>query len=53
MRDRPGHYMKADMLISQFATLEDPNDVPVIDIDGSPEILVRRVEEALGLSDTR
>ncbi len=37
MSARKDHYMKADMLASQFAALEEPSDALVVDIDKSPD----------------
>ncbi|KGQ70540.1 gluconate kinase [Chelonobacter oris] len=51
MKQRKGHYMKAEMLKSQFETLEvpqvDENDVIHINIDGLFEEVVARCEQAL------
>ncbi|SEP96408.1 gluconokinase [Basfia succiniciproducens] len=51
MRQRKGHYMKEEMLKSQFDTLEVPQadeaDVIHIDIDGSFEEVVQRCITAL------
>ncbi|TNG93443.1 gluconokinase [Pasteurellaceae bacterium USgator11] len=51
MKQRKGHYMKVDMLKSQFDTLEVPQqdepDVLHIDIDGSFEEVVERCITAL------
>ncbi|SMB81686.1 gluconate kinase, SKI family [Pasteurella testudinis DSM 23072] len=51
MKQRKGHYMKTEMLKSQFDTLEVPQqdepDVIHIDIDGSFEEVVGRCETAL------
>lgn len=51
MKQRQGHYMKTDMLKSQFDTLEVPQedepDVIHIDIDGSFETVVERCIQAL------
>lgn len=51
MKQRKGHYMKTEMLKSQFDTLEVPQqdeaDVIHIDIDGSFEEVVARCEGAL------
>ena len=41
MKDRQSHYMKADMLQSQFATLEEPTDALVVNIDQSIDAIVR------------
>ncbi len=37
---RKGHYMKPDMLKSQFDTLQEPTDALVVDIDHTPEEIV-------------
>jgi gluconokinase len=34
---RKGHYMKAGLLESQFAALEEPEDALTVDIDDSPD----------------
>ena len=51
MKQRKGHYMKTEMLKSQFETLEIPGadepDVMHIDIDGSFEEVVQRCIDAL------
>ena len=51
MKQRKGHYMKTDMLKSQFETLEVPGqdepDVIHVDISGSFEQVVERCVEAL------
>lgn len=47
---RKGHYMKAGLLESQFATLEEPHDALDIDIDGSSdsiaEAILRRLRDS-------
>ena len=43
LRHRDGHYMKADMLASQFAALEEPSDAIVVDVSQSPEVIVKQV----------
>lgn len=43
MRARPGHYMKASLLASQFATLEEPSDALVVDVTLPPEQIMRLV----------
>ena len=42
MRQRE-HYMKANMLHSQFDTLEEPRGAVIIDIQHSPEIIVEKI----------
>lgn len=51
MKQRQGHFMKAEMLQSQFNTLEipqaDESDVIFIDIEGSFENVVERCMQAV------
>jgi gluconokinase len=49
LQARHGHFMPADLLSSQFSTLEEPSDVPVIDVAQEPEALVQLIKSALGL----
>ena len=43
MRKRTDHYMPADLLRSQFETLEEPDDIFTIEIDQSPEEILAQV----------
>ncbi len=47
MEQRQNHFMKADMLKSQFNTLEEPTDAIVVDATGSLEEIVAQVLEEL------
>ena len=47
MQAREGHYMKADMLKSQFAALEEPRDALAVDISTQPEAIVAQIIEKL------
>ena len=50
---RHGHFMKAAMLDSQFADLEEPDadeDVLVISVEGTPEEIVDQIIEGLHLA---
>ena len=40
MQARPGHYMKAEMLDSQFATWEEPNYGHKLSIDQTPDSML-------------
>ena len=51
LQHRTGHYMKADMLASQFWALEEPSDAIVVDISRSPRELVDQIVTALGLKE--
>ncbi len=43
MEARKGHYMKADMLQSQFAALEEPPDAFTVDITPPVEEIVKQI----------
>lgn len=49
MEHRPGHYMKPEMLQSQFAALEEPTDALVVDIDASVEQIVSSIRQRLAI----
>jgi gluconokinase len=49
MERRKGHYMKAEMLRSQFKTLEEPHDALSIDVSESPATIVDRIRKHFGL----
>ncbi|MGB8770905.1 MAG: gluconokinase [Candidatus Korobacteraceae bacterium] len=46
---RKGHYMNADLLRSQFDTLEEPKDVPTIDASLPVKQIVNEIRAALGV----
>lgn len=43
VRHRPSHFMKADMLASQFAALEEPSDALVVDVSTAPSAIVEQI----------
>ena len=47
--ERHGHYMKEQMLESQLATLEEPEDAIIVSESGTPEKIVCDIQRALGL----
>ncbi len=47
MQARTGHYMRPEMLASQFAILEPPVDALTVDITAPPEALVEQIRAAL------
>jgi gluconokinase len=49
MQARPGHYMKADMLRSQFETFEEPEDAIWVNIEQNIEQITKRIIQELGL----
>ncbi len=53
LETRKGHYMKAGLLESQFAALEEPADAFGIDIDDTPEAIADSILRRLQDSPTR
>jgi gluconokinase len=47
LKARKGHYMKAGLLESQFAALEEPDDAITVDISSTPEAAADTVLAAL------
>ena len=48
LSDRKNHFMKVDMLDSQFDVLEEPSDAIVVDAGAPPRAVVNRVLSQLG-----
>lgn len=51
MEDRSGHYMKAEMLRSQFRDLEPPADALTVSIDQPVGAIVDQIITELGLAE--
>jgi gluconokinase len=49
LRARVGHFMTEQMLASQLATLEEPENAIVIEVDQSTEEIVNEIRGRLGL----
>ena len=49
LKERHGHYMDPNLLPSQFATLEEPMDALVVDVDASVPDIVRQIRKGLGV----
>ena len=47
MLGRAGHFMKANMLASQFEALEEPSDALIVDVSQPPEKIVERILSTL------
>jgi gluconokinase len=47
LKTRENHYMKVDLLSSQFATLEEPEDAIIIDASQPLKVMVRQIENHL------
>ena len=43
LQDRPGHYMKENMLLSQFKDLEVPEDGLQFDVSTPPEMIIQQI----------
>ena len=43
LQHRTGHYMKADMLASQFEALEEPADALIVDVSQPPAAIVEQI----------
>lgn len=50
MQARAGHYMKVEMLASQFSILEAPKDAIIIEIDQTIEAITKEILDQLHLS---
>jgi gluconokinase len=49
---RKGHFAKQDLLVSQFATLEEPTDAITVDAAPAPEQIVAEVRRQLNLVES-
>jgi gluconokinase len=49
LSQRHGHYMDPDLLPSQFATLEEPRDAIVVDVNAAAPAIVQTIRETLGI----
>lgn len=49
LHSRKGHYMKEQMLASQLADLEEPDDALTVDVSKSPEEIVSEIRSHLRL----
>jgi gluconokinase len=49
LQERQRHFMKANLLASQFETLEEPTDVLTVDVAHQPEDIVQHIKRKLGL----
>src|SRR5262249_62015791 len=47
LAERRGHYMNPALLDSQFATLEEPRDAIVVDVDQAPEGIAASIRARL------
>jgi gluconokinase len=47
LSERPHHFMKKDLLKSQFDILEEPSDAITVDVSDPPPIIVQKIRQAL------
>jgi gluconokinase len=47
LKTRENHYMKADLLLSQLETLEEPEDAIIIDASQPLELIVDQIKNHL------
>ena len=47
LKTRENHYMKADLLLSQLDTLEEPEDAMIVDASQPLELIVRQIKNHL------
>ena len=47
MKNRKGHFMKPEMLASQFEILEEPLDALEIDTTEAPEVIIEKIKKAI------
>jgi gluconokinase len=52
LQQRQGHFMRPEMLRSQFADLEEPASAIVVDVSGPPEKIVEEIRRKLVQSAT-
>ncbi len=50
LQQRQGHYATGDLVASQFAALEEPNDAVVVDIAAGPSAIVSEIRRQLGFA---
>jgi gluconokinase len=49
LRQRANHFMKVNLLKSQFKILEEPHDAIAVDVSDSPEMIVQNIRKALSV----
>ncbi|HEX8180045.1 MAG TPA: gluconokinase [Pyrinomonadaceae bacterium] len=49
LQQRQGHFLKPELLDSQFATLEEPTEGLTLDVAAAPEELAKTIRERLGI----
>jgi gluconokinase len=52
LQQRQNHYMKANMLASQLATLEEPVNALTVPVNQEPAAITAQIRQALGLDES-
>ena len=52
LTSRAGHFMKAELLASQFESLEEPENAMIVEVNHSPEQISIDIQEYFGLSSS-
>jgi len=47
---RKGHFAPAELVASQFTDLQEPADALIVEVDHTPEEIVREIRRRLGLN---
>ena len=50
LRSRAGHFMKAELLASQFESLEEPENAMIVEVKRSPEQISADIQADIGLT---
>jgi len=50
LRSRAGHFMKAELLASQFESLEEPENAMIVEVKHSPELISTDIQAHFGLT---
>jgi len=48
---RKGHFAGEDLVKSQFADLEEPEDAVIVDVAAAPGVIVAEILQKLGISN--
>ena len=49
LQARHGHYMRVELLKSQFQTMEEPGQALVVDVSQAPAVIVHQIRQAFDL----
>ncbi len=49
LQARQGHYMRPELLKSQFETMEEPGQALILDVEQNPAEIIHQIRQAFGL----